>query len=189
MCHVHVACGCGNGHRISTGWYHQDSDFSADRFVPKRPKFMTPSPAMALKNSLYDTTGIIGVLHPGSEYDQYAPRILDTHSIDYAVLRDWNRECIEYHSTACNSKRISCLPGFRVLDCRSRRVIDARIQCPHVALSYVWGQPQQETIPGLSLPLTIEDAMIVTLALGLDYLRKCLPTRFLSILLSTAFET
>ena len=64
------------------------------------------------------------------------------------------------------------LTRLQVIDCISRQVIPAPTSCQFVALSYVWGtsvkpSPLDGTV---KFPQTIEDAILVTTALGLQYL-------------------
>jgi len=64
------------------------------------------------------------------------------------------------------------LTRLQVIDCISRQVIPAPTSCQFVALSYVWGTSLKPSrLDGaVKLPQTIEDAILVTTALGLQYL-------------------
>jgi hypothetical protein len=64
------------------------------------------------------------------------------------------------------------LTQLHVIDCISRQVVPAPISCQFVALSYVWGTSVKlRPLDGAAkLPPTIEDAILVTTALGLQYL-------------------
>jgi Heterokaryon incompatibility protein (HET) len=64
------------------------------------------------------------------------------------------------------------LTQLQVIDCISRQIVPAPTSCQFVALSYVWGpsvEPRQLD-NAAKLPQTIEDAILVTTALGLQYL-------------------
>lgn len=64
------------------------------------------------------------------------------------------------------------LTQLHVIDCIDRQVVPAPTSCQFVALSYVWGTSvKPRPLDGAAkLPQTIEDAILVTRALGLQYL-------------------
>lgn len=115
---------------------------------------------------------VLGILHPGSNKEIYAPRIINPYSINYSIIRGWVQRCSAHPKRNCTPPRKKNLPGFKVIHCRSRNVIEAPDKCPYVALSYVWGNAQ---FPGPEnqdgrFPATIEDSIVVSLALGFEYL-------------------
>jgi hypothetical protein len=66
--------------------------------------------------------------------------------------------------------------GLKVINCNTRRIVPASREWKYAALSYVWGSssipdppPALECLPHTT-PATIEDAMKVTVRLGLQYL-------------------
>ena len=64
--------------------------------------------------------------------------------------------------------------GMLVVDCTTRRIIRAPAHCEYCALSYVWGSsprvaPQGQKLPD-SMYTTLEDSLIVTRALGFNYI-------------------
>jgi len=95
-------------------------------------------------------------------------RTLDPSAIDISVIKDWLSVCARDHTDFCLSGAQIKLPGFRVIDCETRRVILAPPKCNYVALSYVWGDNREE--PKIGYPATIEDSITVTLAIGYRYL-------------------
>ena len=131
-----------------------------------------------------------GIVHPvvssaTEALSQFGTRRLLPDRIDYHLLRNWYSFCAQYHRKACaiNSKEYPEM--FKVIDCRTRRMIEAPPNCWYVALSYVWGQQQStkassskitsenvepRTLTSDTIPRVIEDAMIVTLELGWQYL-------------------
>ena len=115
---------------------------------------------------------VLGILHPDSDKEIYAPRIVNPCSIDYDVIRGWVQRCSAHPNKNCTPSRNKNLPGFKVIHCRSRNVIDAPENCPYVALSYVWGTAQliRPENPFGRFPATIEDSIVVSLALGFEYL-------------------
>ncbi|KAN0108859.1 HET domain containing protein [Hyaloscypha variabilis] len=66
------------------------------------------------------------------------------------------------------------IPNLLLIDCVSRQVVTAPYPCRYLALSYVWGKQKARAFnigeKLLSLPQTIEDAMIVTSKLDFQYL-------------------
>ena len=79
--------------------------------------------------------------------------------------------------------------GLKVINCRTREVISAPANCSYAALSYVWSttmrrneQQLRTTLPchtlSLALPKTINDATMVVIRPGLQYLwvdKFCIP--------------
>lgn len=102
---------------------------------------------------------------------------------DFDFIRDWIQLCHQRHTNFCNQQTNRFVDGFKVIDCISRRVINAPKWCQYVTLSYVWGTCEQseyhEEIP-LSCPRVVEDAMTVTRQLSFKYLwidRYCIDQR------------
>ncbi|KAF2253321.1 HET-domain-containing protein, partial [Trematosphaeria pertusa] len=76
------------------------------------------------------------------------------------------------HDEACSTPTQGVLPGFKVIDCGTKSVIEAPEKCSYIALSYVWGGGQgsgQAHVEGI-FPATIDDSIMVALALGFKYL-------------------
>ncbi|KAF2825083.1 HET-domain-containing protein [Ophiobolus disseminans] len=99
------------------------------------------------------------------------------------VLGDMPLDLVKGSIARCESKhRYSCSPttpgilqNFRVLDCRSMKVVPAPLGCRYVALSYVWGQNTAVLDAAASLkhdkfPKTISDSCFVAQSLGYNYL-------------------
>ena len=104
--------------------------------------------------------------------------------IDPTIIKEWLRYCQDNHSGACSAGNdllpsdttaspITTIPSFRFIDCETRQVVNG-FHAPYVALSYVWGEgstgPDFSRKLPLQLPQTIEDAMVVTRSLDLQYL-------------------
>jgi hypothetical protein len=105
-------------------------------------------------------------------------RLVDRDHADLDIVRQWLRHCRDNHGAVCG-RRITGASNLKVIDCVTRKVIEAPDECKYVALSYVWGQPALppsasgvqtpgEYLP--QLPKTIEDSVSVTKELGLRYL-------------------
>ncbi|OCK86400.1 HET-domain-containing protein [Lepidopterella palustris CBS 459.81] len=106
--------------------------------------------------------------------------IVDPDAINYELLKNWIRFCTTCHTSTCQVLEESASPSLRVIDCSTRKVIDAPKNCKYVAMSYVWGQgdknnkscllsPETGALPG-NLPTVIEDAIVVVQKLGLRFL-------------------
>lgn len=111
-----------------------------------------------------------------------------TDSIDMKILCGWITGCQTKHIKRCPHPSpdslisIRSLPGFKLVDCATRCVVQPPEVCEYVALSYVWGPPPARGIDDLvpsspatanltkTLLKTIEDSIIVTLKMGLRYL-------------------
>lgn len=105
--------------------------------------------------------------------------------LNYSILKNWINFCYENHRETCGTEVDDSLPvpGFRLIDCTTGKIIPAPAGVEFVALSYVWGMEpipsgtSYETIPD-SAALVIRDAMIVTSNIGYRYLwvdRHCIP--------------
>ncbi|KAL6812445.1 heterokaryon incompatibility domain-containing protein [Trichoderma sp. SZMC 28015] len=94
---------------------------------------------------------------------------------DMDTFQHWFGYCKNNHRSPCNSPK-SELCGTRVIDCQEQSIVDHKPGMPYVALSYVWGQPQEQRAvnDGKRLPdqlsLLIRDAMAVTQTMGFRYL-------------------
>lgn len=99
-------------------------------------------------------------------------------NISPELIKKWLRYCQENHSSACKegseaTLSISTISSFKVINCETRQVVQG-CRAPYIALSYVWGAGERgpsfsSELPA-QLPTTIEDAITVTLSLGMQYL-------------------
>ena len=88
------------------------------------------------------------------------------------------QNCLRYHGSCDQQKESSSsqLSRLRVIDCFTRSIITPSGDSPYVALSYRWGeshstlQEEQTDMLPANLPVTIEDAILVTQSLGFQYL-------------------
>lgn len=105
--------------------------------------------------------------------------------LDYGILKDWINFCCENHQNTCGEEDGDPLPvpGFRLIECSTKKIIPAPAGVEFVALSYVWGiapippGTSNNEIPD-SASSVIQDAMIVTINIGYRYLwvdRYCIP--------------
>ena len=98
-------------------------------------------------------------------------------SIDFSCARSWIQHCTANH--ACCRGRDSVIEGLRLIDCQTRRIVEAPADPRWIALSYVWGpevtMERSHDLPersqkALEYPPTVKDAITVTLALHERYL-------------------
>ena len=105
-------------------------------------------------------------------------RVIDARRVDFALVRSWLHRCQSEHGSRCQREAQRQPHTIHLIDCRSRRVEQASPSTPYCALSYVWGrnsqnestlQPCSNALPS-RLPQTIEDAILVTLSMGYNFL-------------------
>lgn len=110
--------------------------------------------------------------------------------VNIDLLKKWYNTCLDEHGSTCDQPSW-LVPGrvwpksFRLIDVRQRCIAYAPSPCTYFALSYVWGQEQNPlqitkqnlatlqvptALDSQSLPQTIEDALWLTSAMGVDYL-------------------
>lgn len=92
--------------------------------------------------------------------------------IDYRVINEWLQICRNLHPDRCKPTSFH-VPDLRLIDCKTKRIVPASNHS-YVTLSYLWGEggnemPFSGRLP-LKTPRTIEDALLVTLRLGFQYL-------------------
>ncbi|KAI1373381.1 HET-domain-containing protein [Hypoxylon crocopeplum] len=88
------------------------------------------------------------------------------------ILKGWISRCEREHSSSCRVTWSDQLRVCRMIDVSSRRIVSCPWECRYIALSYVWGgiSPKAGALESSELPQTIEDAIEVTKALGVDAL-------------------
>jgi len=97
--------------------------------------------------------------------------------VNYDLMNTWLRACRKDHGCSLGSNLPNeepFLEGMQLIDCESRRVVDAKINFKYAALSYVWGNTPPGLIDGGRLPpvvpAVIDDAIEVARNLALGYL-------------------
>jgi hypothetical protein len=111
-----------------------------------------------------------GLHHYNSAQDSPAPRLIVPNSIDDDILKGWLECCHEHHSDICGHPETRPFPGFKLIDCRTKKVINPEPEAKYVALSYVWGSNTSTRCSKDLWPLTIRDSMTLALRLGFQYL-------------------
>ena len=106
-------------------------------------------------------------------------RILESY-VNMSLVKGWLAFCEEFHSSTCGKAIYSDeVHSVHMIECNSRMVVDVIGPTRYTALSYVWGESEcQSTVvlggSARALPSktasTIEDAIVLTLALGVKYL-------------------
>jgi hypothetical protein len=104
--------------------------------------------------------------------------------VEFSIVRRWLQLCSRHHGDSCFSSEVPDIPGFQLLNCKTRKLEPYIPGMKFIALSYVWGtnvneQMHQNNEQSHSiLPQTTEDALKVTLELRFQYLwvdRYCIP--------------
>jgi hypothetical protein len=135
-------------------------------------------PQSDLKNSWYQRGYIAPDRNSASMAEDVTFRVCEVkhNAIDFNRIGNWINFCRSHHLKLCNSSNEETAQSLKLIDCSTRRVIPASREWKYAALSYVWGssslpdpQPALEFLPH-GIPATIEDAMTVTVRLGLQYL-------------------
>ena len=106
-------------------------------------------------------------------------RILEPF-VNLSLFKGWLGFCEEFHSSTCGKAVYSDeVHSLHMIECNSRLVVDVSGPTRYIALSYVWGDSECQSTLVLgdstrALPSktasTIEDAIVLTLALGVRYL-------------------
>lgn len=146
----------------------------------------------------YGSAGM--ALEVSTDPDKISGRFIGAHT-NFEVVRSWFDNCHTDHDNTCQTdvSILQDIPGFRVIDCLSRRLVywselPATGDRDYVALSYVWGgtsdaEKEADTtktdlgwtavcqLPP-QFPRLIEDTMTAVLELRFKYLwidRYCIP--------------
>lgn len=126
-------------------------------------------------NTFYKRHPSVAVLQSSDRQINHEPRLLQPNIIDYDMIKESIEYCNCNHHNSCpgSAGATTVLEGLRVIDIRTRTVIEARNHCKYAALSYVWGSQTGENASDedpRSPPLVIEDAFAVCASLGLEFL-------------------
>jgi hypothetical protein len=118
--------------------------------------------------------GPIYLLQP-NKADEENPLLLEArqlgNGVNFAIVQEWFSFCQKWHLKSCcrPTKGDTITKGFRVIDCEQDppAVISMPWGVEYAALSYVWGQRQEDLV---DWPATVLDAVDVSRRLGLRYL-------------------
>lgn len=102
---------------------------------------------------------------------------------DWNLIRHWVDGCLQGHNSDCTNADEIELPGFELIDCKTRKLVPGTKGAEFAALSYVWGSPQTLEVPPDLLDLSdrttlpnpfpekvIEDALACANKLKIPYL-------------------
>lgn len=83
----------------------------------------------------------IAILKSNDQQLDFGPRLLQPESIDYDVIKKAIQycDCNDHKSCPGSASTATVVERFRVIEIRTRTVVEAPRQCRYAALSYVWG--------------------------------------------------
>lgn len=106
------------------------------------------------------------------EFRQTAGTCLDNEPAFIPLIQSSLETCRTSHPD-CHRKRSGISAPLKVIDCQSRTLCTIDSNTLYAALSYVWGDAPTEPLldPRIfPIPKTIEDALVVCLRVGMQYL-------------------
>lgn len=150
-----------------------DHGFHVDlQFVNRGDSHWLPNDTLLFKASYGPLTKSYQYLVPqvGKEC---TVRVLQPDLVNFEVVQEWIEFCMTKHHEECGLERPRRVPYLKLIDCETRRIVPAE-DFSYICLSYVWGQTLDDnthlSVLPCGLPTTIEDAITVTLKLGMRYL-------------------
>jgi hypothetical protein len=125
-----------------------------------------------------DETGSLFSIHENQRQLVLGVRLLSQTSFNLQFAINCLTYCLANHLQTCSPIESSLVESLRVIDCRTQTIIRAPSGCNYVALLYVWGCPTSSNTSAVdqnflsiqNAPKVINDAIEVTLKLGLQYL-------------------
>jgi hypothetical protein len=147
--------------------------------IENKPLIAAPRLVSSLRE-----TGFIFLADEGShdhQSDRCSVRFMDSHRFDMDIARKWRSYCWKNHTMTCLHVTQSHPKCLRLIDCRTRDIVECSTRVEYAALSYVWGDAEpinvQQQIGVLGeqqkvdrFPKTIEDSMQVAMDLDIWYL-------------------
>lgn len=95
------------------------------------------------------------------------PKRIDAKA--YGELKAVMRNCVQSHGQTCRPmSRRSGIPGFKVIEVASGRVMEVSEQCEYLALSYVW-RDRHYSDDLIAAPAVVTDTLWLAEKLGLKY--------------------
>lgn len=133
--------------------------------------FSSWSPAaVVFHNSRWMRTAVFEIIPTQGDHPDPMTCLLHPTSIDFDRIQLWLQYCSNDDVAPLPRRKSAYLPGFRLIHCKSREIIQPLQECRYVALSYVWGKNPPQESQGQCFPPTIEDAIKVCLELGFEYI-------------------
>jgi hypothetical protein len=148
-------------------------------FFQTRPERYTFShrmlhPRYFTANPNYELAWLVTEQCPANKDTASELKRVFVQDINWIKIKSWIADCVTGHSPFLCMSQNTGLQRLRVIDCNSRTVVSAPERCRFVALSYVWGDGYASALGStselLNFPLTVEDSLHATLALGYQYL-------------------
>lgn len=140
-----------------------------------------------LQPHLVRAIGCISPVLSDEKIDTFHARTVGAE-LDVSTIKAWLNFCSHNHLGSCTSSEDPLRALTKVIDCRTNDIVDLELNHTYLALSYVWGEPQNHGLEhdqtlrtvtdDLSFPQTVTDAIALTLEFGYSYLwvdRFCIP--------------
>jgi len=145
-----------------------DDGYAVSEGLRERNEIVTALYAYSKDNEIiFDSKCLVAIKRDGSSSRMISPRL-----INYDWFKDLARACEEMHGSFCPGSSVNRFPGLKVIDVSSRTLIEAPTGCRYIALSYVWGKQEVQSLEQdlQRPPQLIEDAISVTSSMGYQYL-------------------
>lgn len=106
-------------------------------------------------------------------------RLVQPDRVNIHIIREWIDLCHQQHGNTCSAYISSSEKpiNLRLIDCETRKIVDARSDVSYAALSYVWGSSHDSSVANVRktslptmLPRTIDDAIILVRQLGIGFI-------------------
>lgn len=159
---------------FSANWDREgaiDIEWMESMYYRQRGMYSPWSPAaLVFSDSEWTNKTVFEIIPTKDNHLDSMSRLLDPSSVDFDRIRLWLQYCSNDDVAPQPRRKSAYLPGFRLIHCRSRKIIKPPQECRYVALSYVWGKNPPEESQSQCFPRTIEDAIKVCLELGFEYI-------------------
>jgi hypothetical protein len=85
---------------------------------------------LSFHSSSLSISSSLGILRQSQGESDLVPYAITSFLENYAMLRGWLTLCETSHGSSCQPNHLIDLPGFKVLDCRTRNVVPAPYVTP-----------------------------------------------------------
>ncbi|CAI9631203.1 unnamed protein product [Alternaria burnsii] len=159
---------------FSANWDREGSisiEWMEPTYFDRYDNFSSWSPAaVVFHNSNWMTKAVFEIIPTQDDHPDPMTRLLHPTSIDFDRIQLWLQYCSNDDVAPLPRRKSAYLPGFCLIQCKSREIIKPLQECRYVALSYVWGKNPPQESQDQCFPPTIEDAIKVCLELGFEYI-------------------
>jgi hypothetical protein len=143
------------------------------RADPREISLNTSGTYTELTQSVQET-GYLSLWPMSRPAPHFGARTIDPARCDFDFMINCLQYCQTNHHKSChiNSKTKRALKAWKVIDCKTKEIVEAPPDLDYIALSYVWGMgTSNDTSQDINnAPRVIRDAMDVTLKLSFRYL-------------------